>query len=881
MRRIATLAIALLLAATALYALVRVAPPPVTAAQGVEDSPCVPYFSKSVSPTTVNIGESVTITLHARAVCPTEVVTRHIVLVLDASGSMTGRPRNELVAAATQFVRDLDLPHEANVRVGIVSFSDRATVLTALTNSEPLVIGAINRVQANGETRIDLGIRAATQILLDARTDTDGLLTETMVVLTDGGNNAGCDPVRAAAAQARSEGILVLAICVGGACDEECMRRVALDEQNYNRVDDTTDLPLTFGAIRRRILGTSIANMTIGDTLPASMMYIAGSAEPEPSAPENPVQWMEWTSAWVPREGVTLSLRAYPTTTGVLDTNLEAHGILTDLHGRTREWEFDIPSVTVIEPGATPAPPPESPCSVEASVSADPPKGAAGEAVTVSHHVQVACPLVPFHLVLVLDGSGGMAGTPREQVVAGARALVRGLELAAHPNAQVGVVAFNSAATTLAPLTNSEDELLAAIERLGATDGSRIDTGIIEGLRVLRLGRAAEPGSEVLMLLSNGHSDAGCTPALLAADQVKAQGVLVWTLAVGADADEDCMAAIATSRRYAFSTRVEYSLQRTGLMEMRDRTLGVRSLAIEGLLSEDVEYVADSAVPALARVPADDSAYRWQVDTVPADGVTHTMRVRPLRDGVTTPREMTVALTDRRGGIRTVEVDVPTADPTATSTAVIPTPSAPIRPLFLPIALHNNCPCNPPPMDLAILLDASPSMAETVMGDGRTKIEVAKDAARILVGQTARHDRVTVIVSSGQVPTVEPLTDDREAIGRAIAGAVVGTGSRLDIAIRAALEELTPIGVSHGGPLVILTDGRASSPQDVIAAAEDFKANSGRLMVLAVGEDADVDFLARIASHPHLLFRIPGDVNSALRYVSPIPCPPGYCPQWP
>ncbi len=63
-------------------------PRPDAMQQGV--SPCVIEGRKSVDPGAVLVGERVTVTLHARATCTGLGVPLHIVMVLDASLSMSG-----------------------------------------------------------------------------------------------------------------------------------------------------------------------------------------------------------------------------------------------------------------------------------------------------------------------------------------------------------------------------------------------------------------------------------------------------------------------------------------------------------------------------------------------------------------------------------------------------------------------------------------------------------------------------------------------------------------------------------------------------------------------------------------------------------------------
>jgi len=104
-------------------------------------------------------------------------------------------------------------------------------------------------VGANGGTRIDMGILEGMKVLRQGRGGEKDI-TEVMVVLSDGGNNAGCEPVLQAARQARAQGVLMISICVGSGCDAQCMRQVASSPRYYFEAESASALRTVFQQIR-------------------------------------------------------------------------------------------------------------------------------------------------------------------------------------------------------------------------------------------------------------------------------------------------------------------------------------------------------------------------------------------------------------------------------------------------------------------------------------------------------------------------------------------------------------------------------------------------------------------------------------------------------
>jgi tight adherence protein B len=118
---------------------------------------------------------------------------RTVVVVFDASGSMAGAPMKAARAAAGEFARTLP----ADIRLGLVTVSDRPATLLVPTADRAAFLAAVGRIQPAGDTALhDAARRAA------------GLLTtgaeRRILVLSDGADTSSTTSLGEAVAAARA-----------------------------------------------------------------------------------------------------------------------------------------------------------------------------------------------------------------------------------------------------------------------------------------------------------------------------------------------------------------------------------------------------------------------------------------------------------------------------------------------------------------------------------------------------------------------------------------------------------------------------------------------------------------------------------------------------
>ena len=101
------------------------------------------------------------------------------------------------------------------------------------------------------------------------------------------------------------------------------------------------------------------------------------------------------------------------------------------------------------------------------------------------------------------------------------------------PSDRIGLVAFAGRAYIAAPLTLDHDFLLSNLDRLNLhtiEEGTAIGSGLSASVNRLRDIRSK---SKIVILMTDGQSNAGKIPPLTAAEAAKALGVKVYTIGVG------------------------------------------------------------------------------------------------------------------------------------------------------------------------------------------------------------------------------------------------------------------------------------------------------------------------------------------------------------
>jgi len=202
-------------------------------------------------------------------------------------------------------------------------------------------------------------------------------------------------------------------------------------------------------------------------------------------------------------------------------------------------------------PTATP-PPTGTPTRPRPTASPTTPPTAVALPIYLPVALREVCVPAERHVdaVLVVDASSSMleltaARRPKlDAAREAAGVFLDQLHLAAGD--QAAIVAFNSQATLLAPLTGSRSQLDEALGRLAVAEQTRIDLGI-ETARLELAGPRRRAGNQaVLVVLTDGRANPdGPDAAVDEARQAKQAGAIVYTIGLGEALDEAALAEMA------------------------------------------------------------------------------------------------------------------------------------------------------------------------------------------------------------------------------------------------------------------------------------------------------------------------------------------------
>ena len=194
---------------------------------------------------------------------------------------------------------------------------------------------------------------------------------------------------------------------------------------------------------------------------------------------------------------------------------------------------------------------------------------------------------------VVLDRSGSMDGAPLDAAIAAIQALVSRLS----PQDFFGLVAFDDTAMVIAPTRSMAEHdmpaLRNAISNIAAGNSTDISAGYLMGIR--ELGRITCDGGSTLLLLSDGHANAGEVDPKFFSDVASksAQGkVATATIGLGTGYDETLLEAMAQggggTHRFAAST---------------DEAVAAISLEVNNLLDKCVVNTVLRITPDLSVAP--------------------------------------------------------------------------------------------------------------------------------------------------------------------------------------------------------------------------------------------------------------------------------------
>lgn len=146
----------------------------------------------------------------------------------------------------------------------------------------------------------------------------------------------------------------------------------------------------------------------------------------------------------------------------------------------------------------------------------------------------------PTDIVLVLDRSGSMVGTPLADMKLGAKSFIDIIDEATDSSkdgqigsgSRMGIVSFSNTATANTQLTTSADALKAAVDSLSAGGTTNHADAFAKAIQLFD---PASSNAKVMVMFTDGNTTAGAPPAPVAAE-ARAQGIIIYCIGlIGSD----------------------------------------------------------------------------------------------------------------------------------------------------------------------------------------------------------------------------------------------------------------------------------------------------------------------------------------------------------
>ena len=130
------------------------------------------------------------------------------------------------------------------------------------------------------------------------------------------------------------------------------------------------------------------------------------------------------------------------------------------------------------------------------------------------------------NIVLTLDTSGSMDGTPIQETVKAANKFV---DTVLEEDASIGIVTYESSAHCISEFSGNKSVLKNALSEAYALGGTNIDEGLQQACEMLSSGNARK---KMIILMTDGEPNEGrCGDDLIAyADEIKKTGILIYTI---------------------------------------------------------------------------------------------------------------------------------------------------------------------------------------------------------------------------------------------------------------------------------------------------------------------------------------------------------------
>lgn len=327
-------------------------------------------------------------------------------------------------------------------------------------------------------------------------------------------------------------------------------------------------------------------------------------------------------------------------------------------------------------------------CRLAVDKTAAPDVVTLGESVTVTLEISGTCPAreTKADVVLVIDRSRSMLSA--NKFVSAQAAAKQFIDRINPTLVQIGIVAFDDVAESVAFLTTDKAALRAAVDGIQPDTGTNLVDGLDEARKMLASAGRRPDARPVIIFLTDGRHSVNSPPLSelprVIAD-VRAANILVYTIGLGPDVDDANLQQIASdpAKYYRSPTGAELDGIYNELAGRVQAAVLLEDAFVVDELPADMTFVPGSGVPIEPTLSPNGRTLTWRIVAVPLPppALRLSYRVRPTQAGRRpTNVEARADVVDGFGQRQSLVFPVPLvtvlAPPTAVPTAT-PTPPPP------------------------------------------------------------------------------------------------------------------------------------------------------------------------------------------------------------
>lgn len=516
-------------------------------------------------PERVILGDSTRITMTVLASCETVDLPVHAVLAVDNNVSLGGSRMGYLRQAIEAFVGEIDF---TSSRVGMLAYFSNVDMLVEPTSDPSEIVAATARFSPRLGTNMRLALLGAEDMLERAAAARDpdaGAFTEVVVVLAGSEHEGDPEEVLDVAQRLKDRGVLIVSVALFGDADFAFLEALATSPEHFYVEGTGLLYPELLREVAGNISSVHLRSAYVTDVLPADDLELVwGSDVPPARVRDGALLWRY--DVW-PSAGVTITFELEPLRLGRMATSVESAVELHFDRGAPEMVPFPIPQIEVVPAPTQTGTPTDTP---------PPTSTPAPTAVILPAYLPLAIntwckpDLRGTDFVLAIDTSSSMlqrAGDRAPHLMGATLAASRFVDALDLGPDRAAVITFGGTARRIQDLTASRPALQNALASLFryASVGSRIDLGLRLGFDTLVAGgTGAYPGPippeyaspdrpRSIILLSDGRAERG--PALAAAADARADGVIIYTIGVGDDLDAELLRQLAGDPSRYYETR--------------------------------------------------------------------------------------------------------------------------------------------------------------------------------------------------------------------------------------------------------------------------------------------------------------------------------------